>query len=190
MSFEEKANILIPRYLELFWPSTCIWKILWVEFSGEEVPFIRHTKDDREKVDIILTKESESYEYQQNYQFFHELLHVISIKERKEDTTFLEEWIATYCSMIWFKYIFPENNSYLTAAKEYNNNLNNKYWLAFKAVYKILAQYPNCIKNIRQEKYAKWENSDISLITKKELITQINWEFETQVDTLIQKFYQ
>lgn len=92
--------------------------------------------------------------------------------------------------MIWFKYIFPENNSYLTAAKEYNNNLNNKYWLAFKAVYKILAQYPNCIKNIRQEKYAKWENSDISLITKKELITQINWEFETQVDTLIQKFYQ
>ena len=50
--------------------------------------------------------------------------------------------------MIWFKYIFPENNSYLTAAKEYNNNLNNKYWLAFKAVYKILAQYPNCIKNI------------------------------------------
>lgn len=190
MSFEEKANILIPRYLELFWPSTCIWKILWVEFSGEEVPFIRHTKDDREKVDIILTKESESYEFQQNYQFFHELLHVISIKERKEDTTFLEEWIATYCSMIWFQHVFPENKTYFENAKKYNEEIDNDYWLAFRAIYKILEKHPNCIKNIRQEKKDKWENSDISLITKEELIKEINWEFEEEIDLLIQKFYE
>lgn len=189
MNFEEKANILIQVYLELFWPSTCIWKILWVQFSGEDFPFILHTKDDWRKVYIILTQESESDEYQQNYQFFHELLHVISIKQKKEDTTFLEEWIATYCSMIWFQYIFTENKTYFEHAKEYNRKLNNNYWLAFRAIYEILKKYPNCIKNIRQEKKDKWENSDISLITKEELLKEINWEFKKQVNILIQKFY-
>lgn len=183
-----KITIILDCLISQFWWATWNPMLRWFKFCENEQPCIMYLNN--WWIIICLTKNAENDIYRTCYQMSHELFHFITSNWPDTSNTLnLEEGLAVYSSILWCCCIFWKDNPYILKVEAYLIEKGRKYWLVYNAIKTILKKYPFCIKTIRERHFEFWLDTHISSIKKEELLNETNWEFESEISFLMQKFY-
>lgn len=128
---------------ELFGARDYSYTILGIDFTTESNPKNWYPWG-RKNIIILLTKESAANEQQALFQLSHETFHVLTpILDRRGGTTYLEEGLATYFSLLYMEKIKkPVTRNYFITSPQYVK--------AYDDIVVLSKLYPDLARRIKE----------------------------------------